>query len=108
MAVPVSLTPERFLSLPHGELSLRHYATLVSSEEWRASLRDSLVIALSAMVLAVGLGTVCAVGLWRVASRLSELVRGLILMPIIVPPIVSALAFYRLWIDLKWLDTYLE
>lgn len=43
--------------------------------------------------------------MWRIGNRLTEVVRGLMLLPLIVPPIVSALAFYRLYIDLRILDT---
>lgn len=106
VAVPVSLTPERFLSLPTDELSLRHYVKLFTDPAWLSSIRDSLIIAVGAMGVAVVLGTLCAVGLWRLASRWTEAIFGLALTPIIVPPIVSALAFYRLYIDLRWLDTY--
>ncbi len=45
--------------------------------------------------------------LGTVASRLGEVLRVLTLLPMIVPPIVSALVFYRMWIDLDLLDTYL-
>jgi len=106
VAVPVSLTPERYLSMPGGEISLRHYIKLFTDAAWLSSIADSFIIGLGAMALAVVLGTLCAVGIWRLASRWSEAMLGLALMPLIVPPIVSALAFYRLYIDLGWLDTY--
>lgn len=107
VAVPISLTPERFLSLPEDALSLRHYVNLFTNPQWLSAIGQSFVIALASMCLAVALGTLCAIGLWRIASRWSEAILGLTLMPIIVPPIVSALAFYRLWIDLGLLDSYL-
>lgn len=54
-----------------------------------------MVSGLIAAALATGLGTITAVGLWRLASGLAETVRPLALAPMIVPPIVRALAFYR-------------
>jgi putative spermidine/putrescine transport system permease protein len=106
IAVPVSLTPKRFLSLPEDTLSLRHYIKLFTSEEWLGSIGQSAVIAVSATLIATLLGTVCAVGLWRLSSRFSEALRAYLLMPLIVPPIVSALAFYRLWNDLRLIDSF--
>ena len=106
VAIPVSLTPKRFLSLPSGELSLQHYTTLFTSDLWVGSAWQSLVIATSSMVLATGLGTLCAVGLWRVSSRFSELLRVVLLLPLIIPPIISAMAFYRTWVKLELIDTY--
>ena len=106
IAAPVSVTPKRFLSMPEGALSARHYIKLFTSEEWLSSIAQSTMIAISATVIATLLGTVCAVGLWRLSSRFSEVLRGFLLMPLIVPPIVSALAFYRLWNDLRLLDSF--
>ena len=106
IAAPVSLTPKRFLSMPEGALSLRHYIKLFTSEEWLSSIGQSTMIAVIATVVATALGTACAIGLWRLSSRFSEALRGFLLMPLIVPPIVSALAFYRLWNDLRLLDSF--
>ena len=106
VALPVSLTPKRYLSMPDGELSLRHYANLFGSEAWLASIWQSTVIAVAAAAIATVLGTLCAVGLWRLSSRTSELVRGFLLLPLVIPPIISAMAFYRMWVDLGLLDSY--
>ena len=106
ISIPVSLTPKRFLSMPKGELSLRHFEKLFTSEQWLSSFFQSGVIAVSTSLLATFLGTICAIGLWRVSSKLSELVRAFLLLPLIIPQIISAMAFYRLWIPLGLLDSY--
>lgn len=106
IAIPVSLTPKRFLSMPKGELSLRHFEKLFTSPEWLLSFAQSAVIATSTALLATIFGTLCAIGLWRVSSRYSELVRAFLLLPLIIPQIISAMAFYRLWIPLGLLDSY--
>jgi putative spermidine/putrescine transport system permease protein len=104
---PVSLTPERYLSMPTNGISFQHYAKLVTDLRWSQSILTSLAIAALTTVAATVLGTLCAIGLWRLNSRLTRYLRILILAPLIVPPIVHALAFYRTWIDLNWLDTLL-
>lgn len=104
---PVSFTPNRYLSLPDGHWSLRHYATLVTDPSWMNSIRDSLVIGIGSTVIAVVLGTMTAIGCWRLSSRLSEVVRMLMLAPMIVPSIVHALGFYQVWAQFDLLDTYL-
>ncbi|MFX4404438.1 hypothetical protein ABTA52_18970, partial [Acinetobacter baumannii] len=53
VVIPISFTPERYLSLPSGSLSLRHYASLVNDARWSKSIVDSLMVALGATVLAV-------------------------------------------------------
>ncbi|EHL98311.1 ABC transporter, permease protein [Acetobacteraceae bacterium AT-5844] len=103
---PVSLTDKRYLSLPEDEISWQHFAHLFSSPEWLSSIGQSFIIACAATVLCVAAGTLCAIGCWRLGSKLADFVRVLMLVPIIVPTIVYALGIYRLWVDLRLLDTY--
>lgn len=105
--VPLSLTDQRFLSLPQHGISFQHYATFFASPRWLGATGQSLAIALASTAVAVSAGTLCAIGCWRISSRLSELVRALMLLPIIVPSIVYALGIFRLWITLGLLDAYL-
>ena len=107
IVVPVSFTPERYLSLPHGTLSLRHYEALLNDPVWIRSIRDSAIVATSATALAVVLGTLTAIGCWRISSRASEFVRMLMLAPMIVPAIVHALGFYQAWVQFGLIDTYI-
>jgi putative spermidine/putrescine transport system permease protein len=104
---PVSFTPNRYLSMPEGVWSMRHYATLVDDPSWWRSIRDSLVVGIASTLVAVVLGTMTAIGCWRLSTRLSELVRMLMLAPMIVPSIVHALGFYQVWAQLNLIDTYL-
>jgi putative spermidine/putrescine transport system permease protein len=106
IVVPVSFTPHRYLSLPGHEWSLRHYAALLADPAWLRSVRDSVIVASGASTLAVVLGTLVAIGCWRISTRLSELVRMLMLAPMIVPTIVHALGFYQGWVQFGLIDTY--
>lgn len=106
VVVPVSFTPQRYLSLPGAELSLRHYNALLADPQWLRSIMDSLIVGLSATALAVLLGTMCAIGCWRISSRLSEIIRLIMLAPMIVPSIVHALGFYQAWVQFGLIDTY--
>ena len=103
---PVSVTDERFLSLPSEGISFQHFANLFTSPDWLSSIAQSFVIACASTAIAVAAGTLCAIGCWRISSRASELVRALMLVPIVVPTIIYALGIYRFWVDLRLLDTY--
>ena len=92
VAIPVSLTPKAFLSMPQGEYSLRHFIHLFTSPAWLSSFWQSAVIATCATILATLVGTLAAIGLWCISSRASELVRAFLLLPLIIPPIISAMA----------------
>ena len=107
IAIPVSLTPKKFLSLPTDSLSLQHFRKLFGSGDWMSSFGQSAVIGIVSAGLATLLGTLCAIGLWRISSRLGEAVRAFLLLPLVVPPIISAMAFYRLFVPLGLIDSYL-
>lgn len=106
VTIPVAFNDSRFIALPQGAWSPRHFETLFTSGPWLSSIADSLGVALASTVLAVCLGTACAVGLWRVRPWLAGLVGALMLAPMIFPPIVSALALYRAWVAIGLYDTW--
>jgi putative spermidine/putrescine transport system permease protein len=103
---PVSVTDQRYLSLPQNGMSFKHYASLVNNPLWLSSIGQSLFVAGAATIAAVVLGTLAAIGCWRMASRASDLARVILLLPLIVPSIIHALGFYRVWIDLDLIDSF--
>lgn len=107
VTIPVSFTDQRFLAFPVDGLSLQYYENLFFTPRWRTALMQSMLVGMASALVATVLGTLCAIGCWRLANRWGNAVRLLVLAPIIVPGIVHALAFYRAWIDLGLLDTYL-
>ena len=107
VVLPVSLTDQRYLSLPRHGLSLQYYANLLQSAAWQSSIGQSLLIACCAAAIAVVLGTLCAIGCWRLGNRWARAVQALMLVPIVVPTIVYALGLYRVYARLGLLDTVL-
>jgi putative spermidine/putrescine transport system permease protein len=105
--LPVSLTDQRFLSLPQESLSLRHFATVLGSPEWLHSIWQSFIIAVASTILSVVMGTLCAIGCWRISTRATELIRALMLLPLIIPSIVYAIGLYRYFGPLDLLDRFL-
>ncbi|QPC44111.1 ABC transporter permease [Kaustia mangrovi] len=106
VTIPVALNDTRFMAMPKDGLSLRHFETLFTDAGWLSSFADSATIAASATVLAVFLGTLCAIGLWRIGGRIGAICGAIAVTPMIMPPVVSALAMYRLWVELYLYDTW--
>jgi len=104
--IPVSFTSTRYLSWPGADWSLRHYEALVGEDGWVNSITDSLIVATSAATFALVLGTLFAVGSWRLNHAVTRNLRIMMLLPMIVPPIVHAVAFYQAWATLDLLDTF--
>lgn len=94
--VPTSFTPSNYLSMPAGEWSLRHYRSLVYEPQWRESVLLSLSIGVASSVVATVLAASFALGLWLQKPRISAALIGFVMLPMIVPPVVSAITLYFL------------
>ncbi|PAU75063.1 ABC transporter permease [Halomonas salipaludis] len=92
--IPVSFTGKRYLSMPEGDWSLRHYASLLSSPEWLGSLLHSSVVAVCAALLATLLATAFVIAIWYRSGAWTRWLIGLCMLPLIVPPVVSAMVLY--------------
>jgi putative spermidine/putrescine transport system permease protein len=105
VVIPVSFTDTRYLSLPQGSWSLQHWHHLFTDPRWLASMATSFGIAVAATGLALFVGTLCAVGCWRIASRWTDKIKLAMLVPLVVPTIVYALGIYRVLVTLRLLGT---
>jgi putative spermidine/putrescine transport system permease protein len=92
--VPISLTPARFLTMPKGELSLIHYRELIDNPDWASSILLSLRIGIASSAIATILALAFALGVWMFNPRFSALLVGFVLLPMVVPPVVSAMTLY--------------
>lgn len=92
--VPVSFTGKRYLSMPDGDWSLRHYVALLQSSEWLGSIANSAVVAIFAGLLATLLSTAFVIAIWYRSNVWTRWLIGLCMLPLIVPPVVSAMVLY--------------
>lgn len=96
--VPLSFSSGSFLSYPLPGWSLRWYEEVFSGgftgSRWLGALRNSLHVGLAATALAVGLGTLAALGLARQRGAGAALLKALMLSPMIVPVILVAVGSY--------------
>jgi putative spermidine/putrescine transport system permease protein len=107
VVLPVSLTPTDYLAFPTEELSLRHYLELATDPDWYSSFWQSLVVAFFATVLATGLGTTAAIGAAKLGGGPATATRLVAVLPLVIPPVISALALYRGWVLAGLFDTWL-
>lgn len=92
--VPVSFTQARFLSMPNGNWSLRHYQALVDNPAWLQATFLSIRIAVLSAALSTALALAFSLGLWMYRPWFSSLLIGFVLMPMVAPPVVSAITLY--------------
>jgi putative spermidine/putrescine transport system permease protein len=105
--IPVSFTTNRYLSLPDGEWSWRHYQALIENPAWVKGLGLSVGIGVVSSVLATSLALAFSLGIWIVQPRFAGLLMGIALLPMVAPPVVSALTLYFFLITLSRFNDFL-
>lgn len=104
--VPLSFNGGVFLTYPLQGLSLRWYHTFLNSPEWMRAVRNSLLIGSGATVLATTLGTLAALGLSRANFPGKGLVTAILLSPMIVPVVITAVGSYFFFAPLGLTSSY--
>jgi putative spermidine/putrescine transport system permease protein len=98
--VPLSFNSGTFLTYPLEGFSLRWYDDFFTSPRWLPALRNSIVVGIATTAIATPLGTLAALGLVRAEFRLKPIVIGLLISPLIVPVIITAIGIYFVYAPL--------
>jgi len=104
--VPVSFTPARFLSMPNGNWSLRHYQALIENPAWLSATLLSVRIAVMSAAIATALALAFSLGIWMFRPWFAGMLIGLVLMPMVAPPVVSAITLYFFLISLSKMNDF--
>ncbi|WP_321897176.1 ABC transporter permease [Burkholderia cepacia] len=104
--VPLSFNVNTFLIYPIHEFSLRWYHNLFTANEWLQAARNSFIISPFATLFSTLLGTLAALGLNRATFKGKGIVTGMLISPMIVPVIVTAVGMYLLFVRWGVAGTY--
>lgn len=104
--IPISFSSGSFLNYPLPGLSLQWYEVALRPFPWLQSFRNSLIIAAFTTVLATALGTLAAVGLANLQWRWKPLLTALLISPMVVPLVITALALYFAFARVGFLGTF--
>jgi putative spermidine/putrescine transport system permease protein len=104
--MPLSFNSVPFFTYPMPGLSLRWYQDFFLTDRWQGALHNSLFVASSTTVLAMILGTLAALGLSRANFPLRTAVMSLLISPIIVPVVITAVGMYFFFAEVGLLNTY--
>lgn len=105
--IPVSVSTSAFIEWPPALFSTQWYAALVDSPQWFGAAIRSLVVAALSALLAVLIGTPAAFAMTRFALPGKSAVLAIILAPLIVPRIVTAVGLFYLFAQLGLVGTTL-
>ncbi|MBM3584365.1 MAG: ABC transporter permease [Alphaproteobacteria bacterium] len=105
IVIPLSFNSEAFFTFPMPGVSLRWYDEFFGSERWMDAIKNSATIAISVTFLATSLGTLAALGLSRAGFPGRAAVMSILIAPIIVPVVISALGMYFFYNTLGLIST---
>jgi putative spermidine/putrescine transport system permease protein len=104
--VPLSVNSEAFFTFPLAGFSWRWYQDVFSSVQWREATWHSIVIAIGVTLLATSLGTLAAVGLANPRLPARRIIMGVLISPLIVPVVITAVGAYLFYARVGLASTF--
>lgn len=92
--MPLSFNSESFFSYPMPGYSLKWYKDFFFNERWTSAVKMSVIVALATTFLATCLGTLAALGLARSNFPGRASIMAVLISPMIVPVIISAVGMF--------------
>ncbi len=96
IVVLLSFSGEGYISFPPRQFSLHWYERFLGDERWRSAIMNSLFIAALACLGATFIGFLAAYAMVRGGFRGKTALTALLLAPLIVPHVVTAIGIYFL------------
>jgi putative spermidine/putrescine transport system permease protein len=106
IVVPISFSSGNVLAFPLPGFSLRWYETVATTPAWLDAAQNSLIIGICSTILAMVLGTSAAIGLARAKFRFKGVVVALIVSPILIPIVITAVGMYFFFVKVGLVGTY--
>ena len=106
VVVPLSVSSANTLTFPPPGLSWRWYAAFFADPRWVAASVNSMIIAGTASVGALVLGSLAAYGLVRGNFLGRRILETNFVAPLIVPPVVNAIALYIIYARVGLLGSF--
>ncbi len=96
IVVTISFSGDGSLAFPPRSWSLRWHERFLGDLRWQSALWHSVAIATGAAVIGTMAGFLAAYGLVRGGFRAKQAILALVLTPLIVPHVITAIALYYL------------
>jgi putative spermidine/putrescine transport system permease protein len=105
--MPLSFNSETFFTYPMPGYSLKWYEDFFFNERWSSALKMSFIVAVATTLLATFLGTLAALGLSRANFPARASVMAILISPMIVPVIISAVGMFKFYANVNIAGTLL-
>lgn len=103
---PLSFSSSNLIVFPPPGWSTKWYETLVNDPIWLDAFKNSMIVGVATAILATVLGTMAALALVRANVRGKAAIMGLLIAPMVVPSVITAVSLYFLFSTFGMLGTY--
>ncbi|UVC18226.1 ABC transporter permease [Mesorhizobium onobrychidis] len=104
--VPLSFNSGAFFIFPLEGISTRWYEVVLGTHRWQAAIGNSLIVAFGTTLIATILGTLTAIALSDEKFPGRRIVMPLLLSPLIVPVVITAVGSYLFYARVGLASTY--
>lgn len=104
--VPLSFNSGAFFIFPLEGLSTRWYEVVLGTQRWQSAIGNSLIVAFGTTLIATVLGTLTAIALNDEKFPGRRIVMPLLLSPLIVPVVITAVGSYLFYARVGLASTY--
>lgn len=106
IVIPLSFAKQPSFVFPPKELGFNNYVKFFTDSSWVVSLSVSVRLALIVAVISTVLGVLASFGLTRGKYRGKSAMQAILLLPIVTPGIVVAIAVYAFFIKLQMVGSW--
>ncbi len=107
--IPLSFSSEPYFTYPMPGFSWRWYEVIFGdgpqSILWQRSIQNSVIVGIAATIMATALGTLASLGMNRANFPLKGGVMAILISPIIVPLVVTAVGMYYFYAQIGLAST---
>ncbi|MDX8437394.1 ABC transporter permease [Mesorhizobium abyssinicae] len=104
--VPLSFNSGAFFIFPLEGISTRWYEVVLGTQRWQSAIGNSLIVAFGTTLIATTLGTLTAIALSDEKFPGRRIVMPLLLSPLIVPVVITAVGSYLFYARVGLASTY--
>jgi putative spermidine/putrescine transport system permease protein len=108
VVIPLAFNDSTSLQFPPLSYGTRYFEEFFSDPVWMRAIRNSFLIASATAFLTIIIVVPASYGIERYRIRGGSIVLMLVLSPILIPNIVSAVGYFRFFGDLRILGTHMS
>lgn len=96
VVIPLSFSTSMFLEFPPPGYSTKWFGEFFADPQWRDALVRSLIVAACTACIAVPVGITASFGLLRTRGRAGRWLEPLVMLPMMIPVVISGFGMYVL------------